>query len=83
MRKHNCFLANYAASTGAEVIRKGMSPNTQICDIFRIEPFMWHVHKALHDYYQYTHHRLKYLMKKTHFIAVDITDNTFFWKTRI
>ena len=51
--------------------------------VFLTVPFMWHVHEAPHDYYRYTRYGLKYLLKKTGFIDVNIYENTGFWQTWI
>jgi SAM-dependent methyltransferase len=48
--------------------------------LFLTVPFMWHIHEAPHDYYRFTRHGLEYLLGKTRFGAITITENSGFWQ---
>jgi SAM-dependent methyltransferase len=50
-------------------------------EIFLTAPFMWHVHEAPHDYFRFTRYGLKYLLEKTGFMDIKISENTGFWQT--
>ncbi len=49
--------------------------------IFLTVPFMWHVHEQPHDYFRYTRYGLKYLLEKTDFADIKISENNGFWQT--
>jgi SAM-dependent methyltransferase len=43
-------------------------------------PFMWHVHDEPYDYFRYTRYGLEYLLRKSDFSDIEITEGTGFWQ---
>lgn len=42
-------------------------------------PFMWWVHEAPHDYYRYTSYGLTYMLEKSGYSEIVVTEQTGFW----